>query len=819
MPATLLFLSGAAGLVYQVLWIKQLSLVVGVEVHAVATGISAFFAGLAFGGLLFGRWADRLQRPVRLYVYLELAVALLGLGATLGLAHAAGPFARLEGSAGLLAWALPFVLVGVPALLMGGTLPVLVRALAPVTGQLAEAGGRLYAANTAGAIAGTLAAAFVLLPRLGVTGSACAAASLNLLAALGAWLSYRREVSMPPLANASTTSRSPQARLAIALYCIAGGVALGYEVVWSQSIVPFMSTRSYAFAVVLATYLAGLLAGSALYARRADRIRDPWGVFGLLIAIAGLLALLQLAGLGRWLVQAQTQSELFALQLTGNELLGMCARFAVAAASMVLLPTILLGAAFPLALRLVVDSGHVGRDVGAVVALNTLGGIVGVLLTGFVLVPQLGLVRALGALAAMAVLVGLVAVWRGQGVRRPAAVAVCLVAPATVLVVLLTPPQRLAELLPGARNGQLTYYHEGKGGTVAVVTQGRQGQTFSRLYIQGVSNTGDAMPSLRYMRLQALLPLLIHNGEPRSALVIGFGTGITAGAMLRYPGLERPVVAELLPEVLQAAPRFKGNYAAVADPRLDIRLRDGRRELLRSEERYDLITLEPPPPSAAGVVNLYSRNFYQLAAARLQPAGLVAQWLPLPTQNDEDSRSLVRSFIDVFPLATLWTTEFHEMLLIGSLQPLQLDVPRIRQRLAQAAVAETLAEVGVASPEALLATWITDRAGLERYAGDALPVTDDQPRIEYAPWVRPREITRVLPALLALRSTPPLLGAEPGFASAVSDQWRSLALFYSLSLHAYNGNRQAWAREARELARSDGGNPYYRWFLGPSTGQ
>ncbi|EPJ2809334.1 fused MFS/spermidine synthase [Pseudomonas putida] len=819
LPATLLFLSGAAGLVYQVLWIKQLSLVVGVEVHAVATGISAFFAGLAFGGLLFGRWADRLQRPVRLYVYLELAVALMGLGATLGLAHAAGPFARLEASAGLLAWALPFVLVGVPALLMGGTLPVLVRALAPVTGQLAEAGGRLYAANTAGAIAGTLAAAFVLLPRLGVTGSACAAASLNLLAALGAWLSYRREVSLPPLANASSTSRSPQARLAIALYCIAGGVALGYEVVWSQSIVPFMSTRSYAFAVVLATYLAGLLAGSALYARRADRIRDPWGVFGLLIAIAGLLALLQLAGLGRWLVQAQTQAELFALQLTGNELLGMCARFAVAAACMVLLPTTLLGAAFPLALRLVVDSGHVGRDVGAVVALNTLGGIAGVLLTGFVLVPQLGLVRALGALAAMAVLVGLVAVWRGQGVRRPAALAVCLVAPATVLVVLLMPPQRLAELLPGARNGQLTYYHEGKGGTVAVVTQGRQGQTFSRLYIQGVSNTGDAMPSLRYMRLQALLPLLIHNGEPRSALVIGFGTGITAGAMLRYPGLERPVVAELLPEVLQAAPRFKGNYAAVADPRLDIRLRDGRRELLRSEARYDLITLEPPPPSAAGVVNLYSRNFYQLAAARLQPAGLVAQWLPLPTQNDEDSRSLVRSFIDVFPHATLWTTEFHEMLLIGSLQPLQLDVPRIRQRLAQASVAQTLAEVGVASPEALLATWITDRAGLERYAGNALPVTDDQPRIEYAPWVRPREITRVLPALLALRSTPPLQGAEPGFASAVSDQWRSLALFYSLSLHAYNGNRQAWAREARELARSDGGNPYYRWFLGPSTGQ
>lgn len=815
LPAALLFLSGTAGLVYQVLWIKQLSLVVGVEVHAVATGISAFFAGLALGGLIFGRWADRLRRPVRLYMMLELAVAVLGIAATLGLAHAAGPFARLEASAGLWAWCLPFALVGIPALLMGGTLPVLVRALQPATGQLAEAGGRLYAANTAGAIAGTLLAAFVLLPQLGVTGSACAAATLNLLAALGAWSACRREAALPPMASVSGVPRSAQARLAIGLYCLAGGVALGYEVVWSQSIVPFMSTRAFAFAVVLATYLTGLLAGSALYARRADRIRDPWGLFGLLIAVAGLLAVLQIAGLGRWLVVVQTQAEALVLHLSGSELAGMCARFAIAAVAMVLLPTTLLGAAFPLALRLAVDSGHVGRDVGAVVALNTLGGIAGVLLTGFVLVPQLGLVRALGTLASVAALIGLVAAWRGVGVSRPLAATVAGVALVTLLAAAFTPPQRLAELLPGARNGQLVYYHEGKGGTVAVVTQGRQGQTFSRLYIQGVSNTGDAMPSLRYMRLQALLPLLIHKGEPRSALVIGFGTGITTGAMLRYPGLERPVVAELLPEVLQAAPLFKGNYAAVTDPRLDIRLRDGRRELLRSEQRYDLVTLEPPPPSAAGVVNLYSSNFYQLAASRLQPDGLVAQWLPLPTQNDEDSRALVRSFIDVFPHASLWTTEFHEMLLIGSLQPLQLNVPRIRERLAQPAVAAALAEVGIDSPQALLATWVTDRSGLERYAADALAVTDDQPRIEYANWVRPREITRALPALLALRTPVPLEGAEPAFASAINDQWQTLQLFYSLSLHAYNGNRQAWAREARELARSDGNNPYFRWFLGP----
>ncbi|WP_280358811.1 fused MFS/spermidine synthase [Pseudomonas sp. BN606] len=813
-PAALLFISGGAALVYQVLWVKQLSLVVGVEVYAVTTGISAFFAGLALGGLVFGRWADRLRRPVRLYALLELAVAVLGVGATLALANSAGLFARLEDRIGLLAWLLPFLLVGLPAFLMGGTLPVLVRSLTPADGQMGEAGGRLYAANTAGAIAGTLLAAFVLLPQLGVTGSAFAAACLNLAAAAGAWL-FRRGDDLPAQPPVSARMpRSTAARLAIALYCVAGGVALGYEVVWSQSIVQFMSTRTFAFAMVLATYLTGLVLGSALYARRADRIRDPWGLFGLLIAAAGLIALLQVAGLGRWLVIAQTQMEMLVLQVTGNELAGMCARFATAALSMVFLPTTLLGAAFPLALRLAVDSGHVGRDVGVVVALNTLGGIIGVMLTGFLLVPGVGLVRTLAVLAVLAALVGCIAAWRGAEVGPSMRGTILALAVTTLAIAVLTPPQRLAELLPGARNGQITFYEEGRGGTVAVVTQGRQGREFSRLYIQGVSNTGDAMPSLRYMRLQALLPLLIHRQKPQSALVIGFGTGITAGAMLRYPGLQRPVVAELLPEVLAAAPLFKGNFDAVNDPRLDIRLRDGRRELLRSAERYDLVTLEPPPPSAAGVVNLYSRDFYQLAASRLQVGGLVAQWLPLPTQNDEDSRSLVRSFLDVFPHASLWTTEFHEMLLIGSLEPQELDVARIRQRFEQPEVAAALGAVGVDSAAALLATWVTDRDGLERYAGDALAVTDDRPRIEYASWVRNKEITRVLPELLALRTTPPLVNADAGFRGAVDDQWRSLARFYALTLHAYNGNRQAWARETRELARSDGNNPYYRWFIG-----
>ncbi|SIO70619.1 spermidine synthase [Burkholderia sp. GAS332] len=851
-PLLLLFASGAASLIYQVLWIKQLALVVGVEVQAVTTGVSAFFAGLAIGGWIFGRLADRLARPLRLYALLEAGVLVLALASTWLLPHAASPFALLQDRIGPLAWALPFALVGLPAVLMGGTLPVLMRALCPAAAHMGRAGARLYAANTAGAIAGTLAASFVLIPWLGVLGSACAAAALNAGAALvAALLGGTRQALVPaaelpsaaiaprqstahtahdvsspsaavrtahdapsPADTAQHAARPSKARLALVLYALAGGVALGYEVVWSQVIVQFISTRSFAFAVVLATYLLGLALGSALASRYADRARDPWGVFAVLIVSAGLVALLEIAVLGNGLLQWQSLARDATLGATGSLLTAMCAGFAVAAVCIVFVPTLLLGAAFPFALRLNVDNRHTGRDVGAVVALNTAGGIAGTLLTGFVLVPQLGLIHTLAALAILAGAVSLIAVLRGANVRPFARWSVPVLAVLTLITVIVTPSDRLATLLAESRGGNLTFYEESAGGTVAVVEQNAGQHPFRRLYIQGVSNSGDTMTSLRYMRLQALLPLIIHRETPRTALVIGLGTGITGGALLTWPGLEHRAVAELLPAVVRAAPQFKGNYAMSTDPRMDIRMRDGRRELLRHAERYDLITLEPPPPSAAGVVNLYSSDFYRLAASRLQQGGIVAQWLPLPTQNEEDTRSLIQSFIQVFPHAALWTTELHEMMLVGSMQPLELDVPRIEARFAQPQVAAALREVGIASPAALLATWITDRAGLAYYAADAQPVTDDQPRIEYATWVHRDAFPTTLAHLLALHTEPPLQGADDTFRAAMENSRSALESFYTAGLDAYKGDRDAWAQDIGNVMRTDPDNAYYRWLIG-----
>ena len=170
--------------------------------------------------------------------------------------------------------------------------------------------------------------------------------------------------------------------------------------------------------------------------------------------------------------------------------------------------------------------------------------------------------------------------------------------------------------------------------------------------------------------------------------------------------------------------------------------------------------------------------------------------------------------MQAFPYATLWTTELHEMMLVGSMQPIELDVPRIRARFEQPDVAKALREVGIASPAALLATWVTDRAGLEYYAADAKPVTDDHPRIEYANWVRDDEFPGVLSRLLALRSEPPLTGADKDFVAAMKTEHLTLQTFYSAALDAYRGDRDAWQDDIGNVMRVDADNPYYRWFVG-----
>ncbi len=808
--ALLLFCSGTAALVYQILWAKQLSLVVGVDVYAVTTVVSAFFAGLALGGAWLGRRADRSPRPLALYAGLEFGVAVTGAAATFVLGALPATYVGLERVIGHAAWLLPFVIIAIPATLMGGTLPALVRAAAPTAERVSGTSGRLYAANTAGAVVGALATPLVLVPAVGVRGAGLAAAGTNVALALVA----RALAGRATVAPAATGTAPIEAPLALGLYAVAGAVALGYEVVWSQAVVQFVNTRAYAFALVLAVYLTGLVLGSAVYARFADRVRRPWLAFGVLEAGAGIAALACFALLGVWLprLQGQTYATLFGA--TGSLPIAVAGQMLWAPLVLLFLPTLLLGAAFPAAARLVCGPEHVGRDVGSVVAINTVGGIAGTLATGFVVLPVLGLRTTLVLLAVAAVVVGAITVVRGAAHRGRALAGCAIVLAATIAAGVAVPHDHLARLLVATRSGTLDAYEEGPGGTVAVVVEPWRPKDFRRLYIQGVSNSNDGLMSRRYMRLQTLIPLLIHQGEPKSVLVVGLGTGITCGTTLAYPGLERRVCAELLPAVVRTVGRFEGNNDVAKDPRIDLRIRDGRHELLRSDETYDVITLEPPPPTAAGVVNLYSRDFYELCRSRLAPNGIMAQWFPLAQQTDADARSLVRSFLDVFPYVTLWSTEMHETLLVGSMEPQRLDIATVAERFMIPSVQEALANVGIATPVAFLATYLTDRQGLETFAAGGLPTTDDRPRLEHAALVRRQDLLDVLARLLSLKTDPVVGGGNQDVDRAIAVERERLHTFYRAAMLWYAGKLDEMNPLLKRVLDEDGSNPYYRWFVG-----
>jgi len=822
-----LLVSGASALVFQTLWVRSLGLVVGVEVQATSVVVCSFFAGLALGSRWLGARIDRKARPLRFYAALELASGMLGILTTLALSASAPLFVTLRSAVGPLAW-LPWLLgMMVPATLMGGTLPALLKAARPSQAELGSDAGALYAANTFGAIAGVLATPFLLLPAFGVRGTAFAAGIANItLAAVAWWLDARVGSQSPQPAEArtddSTLEHSPLAehgaRRVLVLYALSGGVALGLEILWTQAVVQFLSTRAYAFAVVLSTYLTGLALGSYAYGRTNDRPNQRWTAFGLLIAGAGATSVLGIFLLGPWLSSAQTALGKFILAVTDSRMSMMCARFALASAALLFLPTLFLGAAYPAAMRLVASASTVARDSGRVAALNTAGGIVGSLLAGFALLPALGIVRSVCVLGAILAGIGLIGALNDHVSPRVRALAVGLVV-TSVAGALFVPRDKLARLLRDERGGNVIFYEEAAAGSVAVIEQHAPRGAFRRLYIQGVSNTGDAMASLRYMRLQALLPLFAVETQAQSALVIGLGTGITCGALATWETLQRRVCVELSPAVVRATKSFQGNFAVTHDPRFDIRVADGRHALLASNERYDVITLEPPPPAAAGVVNLYARDFYELARTRVSEAGVVAQWWPLATQNDEDSRSLVQSMLEVFPHVSLFTTELHEMLLLGSIRPLHFELAQLTARFDAPAVKRALAEVGVSSVEDLLATYVTDRAGLEAYARGAPPVTDDDPRIEYAPWVRPGELTRVLPILLERAILPPL-DREAAALSAprIEAKRQELYDFYLAGVSAMTGDRETWGQALRDVGPALRDNVYFDWFVHQGAG-
>jgi spermidine synthase len=749
--------SGATGLLYQVLWTRALSLIFGHTVFAVTTVLAAFMAGLGLGSFLGGRVADRRRDRLAIYGWLELGIGLSCLATPLLFAWAEQIYLALSRALGLapagltaMQFLLAFAILLVPTTLMGATLPAVSRLMVREAGRAGRRVGTLYALNTLGAALGAFGGGFLLLPALGIQATLRLAAVANVgIGLLG--LAFQRRLDRLGIPDAPGSGgeprpaavAAPHARLVVAAFAISGAASMIYEVAWTRALSLILGSSTYAFSTMLVAFLLGLAGGSAAFARwLGGRAAAPshfaWLQFGI-----GAGALLMVPAF-------EAMPELFvgAFRISAGPAFLHAVQFAISLA-LLLIPTLLIGATFPCAVGVVAGSlAGLGRDVGRAYAANTAGAIGGTLAAGFLLIPGLGLQGTLkaamlvnfGAAALLLALAG-----TGPGARAGAARALLpalaaagtLALPAWSQAVMTSGPaiysRMFAEIPVGApvrgwaARHPVLFYEDGISATVSVHRAGP-------IVFLRVNGKTDASTD-RDMQTQLLLahlPLLLHD-DPGEVLVIGLGSGVTAGAAVQHP-VRRVDVVEIEPAVIRAAAFFGvENRGVLADPRVRLHVADARNFLLASPRQYDVIISEPSNPWIEGMGNLFSVEFYRLARQRLRPEGIMVQWVQGYGLRPDDFRMVANTFRVAFPRAGLWSPAPRDFLLLAREGGLPISLERLRARVAsRPAVAADLRRIGRERPDALLADLLLDEAALARLADGAGLNTDDLPRLEYA---------------------------------------------------------------------------------------
>ena len=749
--------SGAASLIYQVVWFKQLQFVLGSSTFAVSMTVAGFFFGLSLGSWLGGKLADRVRRPLGAYALLELALGILAILVTLFLSNwsAWAPgLAPLVGDpsfkGGLLTVVFSFGTLVLPTMLMGATLPILAKHVVREHTVLAQRIGVLYGVNTLGAAIGCAAVGFVLIGALGVLQSAFVGSLVYLSNAALAGVLTRRaarngssaattSVAAPQTSPPAPTDSSWRTTVLVAVFAVSGFASIAYEVLWFRVLANFQVHTVFAFSAMLATYLVGLVLGAFICARflapRKDRLLAYFARLQLLIAVGGLLTV-GLLGRSRnmalafneWMQPLNSQRGLFDWLAGTTETMFLCV-------VVLLLPTTLIGISLPLASELTIQHVSVlGRRLGRLYALNTLGGTLGSLTAGFVLVPYLGTQASLTLIVVLNLLLFLVVVasqpsLRGDGrLRRLSVGGIVFVCAGTWIL----GPRYLTAAQTAFEKAGVLAFRETRDATFVVLGYQSEGTgAFQQLLVNGWSYANNSMPGRRYMATLAHLPALLHR-DPRSALIGCIGTGTTVGSLTLHPELRKIVAVDLSEAVFDFAPLFVPlNHSFHLEPRVDKVVADVRHYLLRSSQTFDVITFEPPPPHDAGVVNLYSQEFYALAKRRLAAGGVLAQWMPLDFSRQAIPRMMIRTMMAEFPYVSLWIPNRMEGVAIGSMEPLNVDLGEWRRRMQLPGLRDDMAAIGFHSPEDLAATFVAAGRALEGLIGDGPIVTDDRPRIEY----------------------------------------------------------------------------------------
>ena len=725
----LFFFSGVSSLVYQVVWARMLTVVFGTTLLATSTVLSAFMAGLALGSYVLGRHIDRCKHPLRVFAALEAGLGLFALlfpSISANLGNAYGALVGLQGNFYLFSLArfgLCFALLLIPTALMGGTLPVVAKFAVRRLGRLGGRVGQLYAVNTLGAVGGVLAATFGLMEGLGLQGTTQAIAAVNFSVAGAAWLwGSQRAVGGAAAAIKKTAHSNRVLWGVLAGFALSGFAALGYEVAWMRLLmVSFSFNSHYEFSIVLVAFLGGLAwggwLGSRLLTRRANLLLIfVWVQF--LIGACGALSVLAFAHVSALVTPIQTADSWW-VSRTGV--------FFTAVAIM-LLPTVAMGVIFPLVGQIYTRQlARLGRGIGDIGAVNSLGAVGGAFVTGFVLIPLLGTEWSVKVLAGLNGLVGLTIAFVSQQRKG----LVWSGAAGLALLLVLVPSdvlRRIAE--PAVVNRELVFYQEGAEG---VITVERQRDGFRKMALNGGGQVPTDYSSLQIFRLLGHLPLLLHP-DPQEVLVVSLGGGIALGAAAQYEP-RRITCVELVPEVIDAARLHFGefNHHVLENPtgwNVELVIDDGRNFLLSSRDTYQVITGDATHPTSADSWVLYTKEFYELCRAHLSTDGIMAQWLPFHGLPPDDYKTIVRTFQRVFPHATLWHSNNYSIM-VGTVQPLAIDWAVLQEKMAPPRVQRSLENIDLGDGFALLNSLVMDESALRHYVGEGPLNTDDHPYISF----------------------------------------------------------------------------------------
>lgn len=823
----------------------MLTLVFGATAFATSAILSTFFAGLALGSFLFGRVADRSRNPLALYAVLEAGVGafafllpVLLTGVTAAYVALARQFDLGFYPLSLVRLVLAVLVLIIPATLMGGTLPVIVKCLSRGKDRLGLDVGQLYAINTFGAVLGAVASGFFLILLVGVRETAYLAGVVNLLIA-GAALALSRRMdtasvaSLPEDTAAATTPWEEPAPARMVLWAIglSGLAALALEVLWTRALVYYLDNSTHAFTTVLTAFLLGIAVGSAVVARFADRRMRLVAVFGVvevLIGISALVAIPILAASSPVLsgMEGQAVDAMLWWKWSGLRFLRSL--------TVMLVPTILMGMTVPLAVKIyTVHVARLGQSLGRVYSANTIGGVAGSVIAGFVLIPVVGVRGGIVAIAALSTVIGIMLFWVEpalQGRRTAKAViAVCVVLLFAALSRFTAQQLVLASYRERADGTDVLFYREGIGSTVKVFRDKRGDKVLS---IDGFPVAGTTQGMRDAQETLGNYPLLLSSVPSPRVNLIGFGAGGASWEALQYDVAAVDCV-ELVRGVIEASPWFREvNHDVVQRPDYNLIMGDGRNHVLMTDKAYDVISVDATSPKMAGNGSLYTLEFYALLKERLSADGIAVQWLPFHLLSDAEMKMTAKTFMQVFPHTTLWLSPLkYHGLLVGSRKPLQIDVQALRRKMQRPGVRQEMAHVGAEAPLDFLAGFVMGEADLRQYVAGAKLNTDNRPYLEFTPawsfFLGQRYALGNLTVFhLSRKSVAPLLtnlGATPGATAAMAD---SVARRYNATQRSFKGDLyyslgmtdKAW-REWQAALVIDSSDKSARGAIERATGQ